>query len=202
MATDRDDTPGVRLLTSPEDFERGAHLVSETMLGSITPDTVAHWAGFWAGETAHGAAGPPETAAIPDEVPTPAAHATRRAPKRSRAASCPVPANSSDDVPDVAERPRLAGKRDVEVGILDDIRLELAIALLERRLDRLAGGVQRHSGLAVADLAQCELQRALAPEVAHAQLLERVGVRGRCDRGPCFALERLGVHRATIPSAG
>lgn len=54
MATDRDDTPGVRLLTTPEDFERGAHLVSETMLGSITPATVAHWAGFWDGDTAHG----------------------------------------------------------------------------------------------------------------------------------------------------
>lgn len=55
MASDLDDTPGVRLLTTPEDFERGAHLVSETMLGSVEPSSVSHWAGFWEGQTSHGA---------------------------------------------------------------------------------------------------------------------------------------------------
>ena len=104
------------------------------------------------------------------------------------------------DQMELAERPRLAGERDVEVDILDDIGLELAVAQLQRRLDRFARRVQRHAGLAVAHLAQRQLQRALTAQVADAQLLERVLVLGRGDGGPCFALERRGVHRATIPS--
>ena len=101
----------------------------------------------------------------------------------------------------LAERPLLAGERHVEVGVLDDVRGELALALLQRLLDRGARCVQRHPRLAVAHLAQRQLERALAPEIANAELLERVRIGGRCDRGPCFALERRGVHRATIPSA-
>lgn len=58
MASDLDSAPEVRLLTTHEDFERGAHLVSETMLGSIEPATVSHWAGFWDGQTSHGAFSP------------------------------------------------------------------------------------------------------------------------------------------------
>ena len=105
------------------------------------------------------------------------------------------------DQVELAERRRLTGERDVEVDVLDDVRAELALALLQRLLDRRPRRVQRHAGLAVAHLAQRQLQRALPAQVADAQLLEPVGVRGRGDRGPCFALERRGVHRATIPSA-
>ena len=101
----------------------------------------------------------------------------------------------------LSERRRVAGERHVEVGILDDVGGELAFALLQRILDRSAGRVQCHAGLAVAHLAERELQRALAAEIADAQLLERVRICGGCDRGPRFALERRGVHRATIPSA-
>jgi hypothetical protein len=85
--------------------------------------------------------------------------------------------------------------------VLHDVGGELALAPLQGVFDSGARGVQRHPGLAVANLAQRQLERALAPEVANAKLLERVRVGGRCDRGPCFALERRGVHRATIPSA-
>lgn len=55
MASDPEGAPSVRLLTTPDDHERGALLVSETMLGSVAPDSVAHWASFWDGQTSHGA---------------------------------------------------------------------------------------------------------------------------------------------------
>ena len=64
----------------------------------------------------------------------------------------------------------------------------------QRLLDRLAGRVQRHPGLAVAHLAQRELQLALPAEVAHAQLLELVRARGRRDRGRRLCRQRLRVH--------
>jgi hypothetical protein len=44
--------------------------------------------------------------------------------------------------------------------------------LFERRFQTLAQGVQAHPALAVAHLAQRQLQLARAPEKAHAQLLE------------------------------
>ena len=105
------------------------------------------------------------------------------------------------DQVELADRRRLTGERHVEVDVLDDVRGELALALLERLLDRRSRRVQRHPRLAVAHLAQRQLQRALAAEVVDAQLLQTLRIRGRGDRGPCFALERRGVHRATIPSA-
>ena len=112
------------------------------------------------------------------------------------------PAAQLRDQMQAAAPERLAGQRRVErLPVLCGGSGELGLAAGERLLDRRPGGVQRHPGLAVANLAQRQLQLALAAEVADAQLLERVGVRGRCDRGPRLVLERRGVHRATIASA-
>ena len=101
----------------------------------------------------------------------------------------------------LSQRPLLAGKRDVEVDVLHDVGGELALALLQRLLDPGTRCVQRHPGLAVTYFAQRELEWALAPEVANAELLEGVRVGGARDCGPRLILERRGVHRATIPSA-
>jgi hypothetical protein len=109
------------------------------------------------------------------------------------------PADLRDQV-QLAERPLLAGQSDVEVGVLDDVRGQLSLALLQRLLDRGPRRVQRHARLAVAHLAQCELERALATEVADPELFQ-AGLVRRGDGGPCLALERRGVHRATIASA-
>ena len=112
------------------------------------------------------------------------------------------PAAQLGDQVQAAAAKRLAGQRRVErLSVLLCRGRELGLALRECRLDRRSRGVQRHPGLPVAHLAQRQLQLALAAEVADAQLLERVGVRGRGDRGPRLVLERRGVHRATIASA-
>ena len=74
---------------------------------------------------------------------------------------------------------------------------ELGVARVDRRLEPLAHGVQRHAGLAVAHLAQRLLERALAPEVLDADGLD---LGGRARGGGCsepFALECLGVHEAS-----
>ena len=49
-------------------------------------------------------------------------------------------------------------------------------------------------GLAVAHLAERELEVAAAAEIADAQLLELGGRRGSLDRAQGLALERLRVH--------
>ena len=72
---------------------------------------------------------------------------------------------------------------------------QLGVARLDRRLDPLARGVQAHPGLAVAHLAQRELERALATEVLDANGLDRVGRARRGDRSEGRLLERLVVHR-------
>ncbi len=59
---------------------------------------------------------------------------------------------------------------------------------------RLAHRVERHAGLAVAHLAQRELQRALATEIADAHLVE-LGERPRLGSGgECLLLEVVGIH--------
>ena len=64
----------------------------------------------------------------------------------------------------------------------------------ERRLDRLAHGVERHAGLAVAHVAQRELEGAPATEVADPDLGER-GERPRLGRGgERLLLEVVAVH--------
>ena len=98
----------------------------------------------------------------------------------------------------VAERERVAGERHVDDVLgqraveLDP--LELRLAGRDRLLDRLARRVQGHARLAVAHLAERELEVARAAEVADAQLLELVGGRGGLDRAQGLALERLRVH--------
>src|SRR5437588_4214517 len=78
--------------------------------------------------------------------------------------------------------------------------LQLVLPRRERLLDRLAGRIQGDTGLAVAHLAQRELQLRAATEVADARLVELGGRRRGLDRGQRLALERLWVHlTATVP---
>src|SRR5882724_13184777 len=82
-----------------------------------------------------------------------------------------------------AHRPeQLRGQRDVH-RLRGEPRVELlALELLLPRgeclLDRFTSSVQDHPGLAVADLAQRELQVRLASEVLDPQILELRGARG------------------------
>ena len=98
----------------------------------------------------------------------------------------------------VAERELLARERHVD-DVLRQRALELGALELRSRAATAcsiahARRVQRHAGLAVADLAERQLEVALAAEVADAQLLELVRGRGGPDRAQGFALERLRVH--------
>jgi hypothetical protein len=75
----------------------------------------------------------------------------------------------------------LFGEPAVELGALEG-----ALARVDRALERLPERIERHAGLAIADLAQSELQLALAPEVLDADLLDLVHRRGRlgsCEAG-------------------
>src|SRR6476646_4781928 len=64
----------------------------------------------------------------------------------------------------------------------------------ERRLDRLAHGIERHAALAIAHVAQRELQRAPAAEIANPDLGER-GERPRLGSGgERLLLEVVGIH--------
>ena len=84
----------------------------------------------------------------------------------------------------------LLGQPPVELGAR-----ELGLARVDRRLEPLAERVQRHPGLAVAHLAERQLELALPPEVldAHAARSRRVDV-AACDRCERVVLECLGVH--------
>ncbi len=62
------------------------------------------------------------------------------------------------------------------------------------RLDALAGRVEGHPGLPVANLAQRELELALPAEVLDAHALDLVGRRGGGDGLRGSLLERLDVH--------
>src|SRR5207249_7673546 len=81
----------------------------------------------------------------------------------------------------VAERQRVAGERDVDDVLgeraLELGALELGASGLDRLLEPVAQGVERHPGLAVADAAKGLGELALAAEVADARLLELVGAR-------------------------
>ncbi len=99
---------------------------------------------------------------------------------------------------EVAARVRRARERDVDL-VLGDRPVELRA--LERRLPRgdglldgLAGGIQRHARLAVADLAQRELQRALPSQVRDARVVELGERAGGRDRVESLALQRLRIH--------
>ena len=74
-------------------------------------------------------------------------------------------------------------------------RVERRLALVDRRLEPLAERVQRHARLAVANLAERELQLALAAEELDAHLLDLVGRRSRRQLAASGRLlECLGVH--------
>src|SRR5205085_11655021 len=60
--------------------------------------------------------------------------------------------------------------------------------------EAFAERVQSHARLTVADVAERELELALAAEIAHAELVELVERRGRGDLGRRLLLERLRVH--------
>ena len=83
----------------------------------------------------------------------------------------------------------LLGQPPIELGSRD-----LCLASVDRRLELLAQRVQRHARLAVANLAQRELQLALAPEVLDAHVLDLVDRRGRLGSCEGGVLECLGVH--------
>ncbi len=83
----------------------------------------------------------------------------------------------------------LLGEAPVELGTRD-----VRLPRVDRRLEPLPERVQRHARLAVANLAQRELQLALAAEELDTDVLDLLDRRGRlgsCERG---VLECLGVH--------
>ncbi len=112
------------------------------------------------------------------------------------------------DLGDQVQPPaRIATGRERHVGALGrqpgvELRpRELLLATVDGRLEPLADGVQRHSGLAVAHLAERLLDRALAPQVLDANRLDLVrrGC-GRCG-GESFALECVGIHEgSSVPT--
>src|SRR6266542_2860023 len=100
----------------------------------------------------------------------------------------------------VATRRPLAGQRDVD-DLLGDATvelgaLELGLAASDGLLEGRPHRVQRHAGLAIADVTKRQLERALAAEVANANGLELVERRGSGDRGQGLAFQRLCIHRA------
>ena len=83
----------------------------------------------------------------------------------------------------------LPGQAPVELG-----PRKLRLARVDRGLEPLAERVQRHSGLAVTNLAQGELELALPAEVLDPDVLDLVRRRGRLDSCEGCILECLGVH--------
>ena len=71
---------------------------------------------------------------------------------------------------------------------------ERRLAPVDRGLELLAQRVQRHARLAIAHLAQRELQLALAPEELDADVLDLVDRRRRLGSPKRSVLECLGVH--------
>ena len=72
--------------------------------------------------------------------------------------------------------------------------LELRLARVDRGLQPLAQRVERHARLAVANLAERELQLALAAEELDPHPLDLVDRRGRLEGCERVFLECLGVH--------
>ena len=108
-----------------------------------------------------------------------------------------LPADLRDQV-QVAALVAADGQRDVGAFLREAAvelgPLELALARADRRLDPLARGVQGHPRLAVANLAERELQLALPPEVLDPYRLDRVRRRRGGDRREGRLLERLDIH--------
>src|SRR5882757_6202401 len=97
------------------------------------------------------------------------------------------------------DRPQeLRGQRDVDA-LFDEPPLELLLLdpdelVRDRRLDRLAHGVQRHAGLAVAHLAERLLQLALPPEKGDGNTLDLFRGRGLLQPSLRVALVGLPIH--------
>ncbi len=94
----------------------------------------------------------------------------------------------------------LRGQPGVELGAR-----QLGLAGIDRRLEPLAHRVEGHAGLAVAYLAECLLERALATEILDPHDLDRVGGRRRSGGGQSLALECFGIHEGSslpTPSPG
>ena len=104
-----------------------------------------------------------------------------------------------------SDRPLVAGERDVDA-LLPQPAVELGpLERMPSRLDlclqALADGVQEHSGLAVADVAQRLRQVALTPQVADARVLQLGQGRRARNRARSLGFEGLRVHRANVSSA-
>ncbi len=108
------------------------------------------------------------------------------------------------------ERQILARERHVD-HVLRQTAVEVCPAELlrphvDRCLEPLSQRVQRHAGLAVAHLAQGELELALAAEELDADPLDVLGRRGGRNRSESVLFERLGVHRTAevtnVPNGG
>src|SRR5918996_267795 len=98
----------------------------------------------------------------------------------------------------LASRDRRPGHRDVDP-LLGEAPVELGalqlrLTTVDGSLEALAKRVQRLPGLAVADVAERELERALATEVLDPHLLDLLGRRRRLERGERVRLERLRIH--------
>jgi hypothetical protein len=79
-------------------------------------------------------------------------------------------------------------------------RLERCTPVGDPGLEPVAEGVQRHAGLAVTDGAQRLRQLGFPPQIADPQLLDLLDRRGALDGAQRLRLERLHVHRASVPS--
>src|SRR5262249_29621409 len=84
---------------------------------------------------------------------------------------------------------RLGGETLFELGAR-----KLRFPLGERGLYRLADGVERHAGLAVAHVAQCELERAAPADVASPDICKRSKRSRLGSGGEGLLLEVVGVH--------
>ena len=126
-----------------------------------------------------------DLAAVDDRVAEPEEDVLELAPDLRDEVEVAAP----DGVPGIVTSTLLLGQPAVELGALERL-----LPRVDRGLELLAQRVQRHPRLAVAHLAERELQLALAAEVLDADLLDLVDRRGRvgsCERG---VLECLGVH--------
>ena len=119
-----------------------------------------------------------------------AAHLCRRVERAAPARAERPPLAAGDQLGGQCDVDPLRRELRVELGALEPVLLRL-----DGVLDRYARRVERHAGLPVAYVAERELQRALAAEVANTRVVE-IGERpGRGDGGERFVLECLSVHR-------
>ena len=88
---------------------------------------------------------------------------------------------------------RLLAQAAVELGAP-----QLLLAAVDRRLEALAEGVQRDAGLAVADVAQRELERALAPRYSTRTRSTSSGVSAAASAASASVSRAFGSTAATV----